>query len=149
MNNEILLRGIVTEAPAEGIAQEAIVPGMLVELNPSTGQIRKHPTAAGVVNGVWFALAASWYQPTNVLGTPAIDYPWAAGDTMVLHHTHPGDRVNALLEPSHAAVPAGTVLESAGGGYLQAGTTNRIGVCAEDCPGSATAAVRIKVDVIL
>lgn len=149
MPNEILLRGIVTEAPGEAISSEAIIPGMLVEINTATGLLRKHPTATGR-SAKLFALAASWSAQgqTGTAGTPAINTPWPAGDTVVYHKAHAGQTINALLEPSHAAVAKGAWLESAGGGHLQAGTTNPIGVAAEAHAGTASTATRIKVDIV-
>jgi len=129
-------------------AEEAdILPGMLVELNPSTAKLRKHATAAGNQQG-WFALERDEFGRD-------IDTAYAIGDRVKVGRFGRGMRVNALIA-SGQNITRGDALESAGNGTLRKAatdsatdTTQRTSLVgfAGETTGAVTTTTRLKVDV--
>lgn len=119
LNRVIALRGepIVDE---QNTASVAVTPGELIEI--SSGQWQPHGSAAGLAGRV-FALER------DEAGDD-IDTDYAVDDRVKAGYFAQGDRVNAWLA-SGEDVAEGAFLNSAGGGLLQAGTTNAIAQAAE------------------
>lgn len=99
----------------ERIASEAgIIPGMLVEEN--SGTLRKHATAA--------ANAQRLFAQTNKAVAGTIDDAYANGDTVSYGAYRTGQKVNALVAASAAAIVDGNALESAGNGTVRVATAD-------------------------
>ena len=146
MANEILLRSAAPPNVNEKLAQSTITPGELVEI-AATGYIKPHATATGAA-AAWFALAAGWNLGSTSSSSSAVDATYAAESTVPFVEARQGDHIWAWLEPSHAAVAEGALLESGGSGNLQAGTTSPIARAAEAHDGTSSTRARIKVVVI-
>jgi len=95
----------------EGIADAALTPGELVE-QMTTGNFRKHATAAGVMPSKLFA------REEEYVGG-GIDVAYAASDTFPYMACQSGDQVYALVAASAVAIVIGDLLESAGDGTLR------------------------------
>ncbi len=119
----------------------AIVPGMLCEY-ANTDEVQPHASAAGFASPI-FAIELPERAGAD------IDTPYDEdGETVLLGFFRPGDEVYAFVEAG-ANVSAFALLESGGGGSLQAGTTNPIAralVAVNNSAGSAPA--RCKVEVL-
>jgi hypothetical protein len=134
----------------EGKANAAITPGDLVE-RMSTGNIRKHATAAGNA-------APSFAIENEVIGK-GIDDDYAANDNVYFVHLAPGSVVYARVAAAAAAIAIGDYLESAGNGTLRKASASaatseaqRAGIVARaleavDNSGGGSA-VRIKAEVL-
>lgn len=95
---------------------ETINPGHLIDIDPATGDLLVHQTAAA--NAVpRFARERDW------VGDDADD-AYAAGERVDYFTARPGDRVYAKLAAAAAAVARGDFLESAGDGTLRVLTTD-------------------------
>ncbi len=127
----LLGQPIVTE---DGVAGEAITPGMLVEGQTT---IMKH--SGGTVKSTRFALER------EEMGKD-IDTDYAVDDVVKVGTFKPGERVNALVA-SGVNVAADVELESAGDGTLQALTTGvAIGRAVEAV--NATALTRLRTELV-
>lgn len=104
----------------EGIADSAIVPGMLVKL-ASDGKFDPHPTAkAQAVPAFAFENELTSHESGGVpIAGAAIDVAYAQNDRLYYGVCDPGAEVYALVAPSAAAVVKGDLLESAGDGTLR------------------------------
>lgn len=101
-------RGILRQ---EGIADAAIVPGMLVQLS-SDGKYDPHGTAKG------FAHPEFAFEQELVDGAD-VDTAYAQNDRLYTGVCAPGVEVYALVAASAAAIVKGDYLESAGDGTLR------------------------------
>lgn len=147
-NIAILLPGYGVIAK-EGLADEAITPGALLE-RTATG-FANHGTAAGNA-------AASFADINPEIGR-GLDTDYADGDQIRVAFCAPGVEVNALVAAGADAITAGDYLESAGDGTLRLVATDtdtpqglREGIVARaleavDNSGGGSA-VRIKVEVV-
>lgn len=109
-------KAVLISGPAkrlEGVTDEAITPGMLVERGGSN-DVQKHSVAGGNAAPL-FAL------PNDLVGDD-LDDAYASGDTVQLAMCGPGAKVYALLAHGEN-VSAGAYLESDGLGALQAHTS--------------------------
>lgn len=97
----------------EYVADAALLPGMLLELN-TDNEVKKHATAGGNVGSKMFALE-------DTFEGKGIDDAYAAGDRVRVWFPAPGDIVLAILADGQS-VGEGDLLESNGAGYLQAHT---------------------------
>jgi len=152
----ILLKGdpIIKEYPLEALGIDgvgAITPGMLVE-QTATGTIQPHSSAAGRASAL-FAFEGLNFDPDSVaMGGIDDDYD-TDGQTVRTGFCKPGDEIYALLEAGtgNDTTGAGTLLESAGDGTLQVGSTNPVARSLEDVdndPGSGGLPVRVKVEAL-
>jgi len=128
----IVLQGnpIVNE---NGVATEAITPGMLVQ---GVTSISKHSSAGG-------AAARTFALDRPYMGND-IDVAYAIGDVVKVASFAPGDVVNALIVSG--AISAGSFVESNGDGYLKVyGSGVRVGRILEDAGsgGAGRAAVEL------
>lgn len=137
----------------EGIADAAIVPGMLVKL-AADGKFDPHGTAAAATPKAFAFEKELWANnQTNgqpIAGAP-IDSAYAAGDRLLYGVCSSGAEVYALLPPSAAAIVAGDLLESAGNGCLRKLTTGvalAMALEAVDNSGDAVNRARIIVEVL-
>jgi hypothetical protein len=94
----------------EFTASNAILPGMLVELNGTAGYIKKHSGAGKTVLPM-FAIE-------DALQGKAIDETYATGDKVQVWIPTRGDIVYALLADEEKVV-IGDFVESNGAGYLR------------------------------
>jgi hypothetical protein len=135
----ILLRGTNTPHSERVCAEGSIKPGMLVMFD-SQGRFKPHDTAAGATSPV-FACESSYTGGS-------IDADYVQHDTVPAWHAQRGDQVYALLDTGQN-VAAGALLNSAGDGSLQSGTTNPVARALEavNNSGGSTHA-RIKVEVL-
>ena len=122
----------------EDVAVAAITPGHLIE-RAATG-FQKHATATGAAERM-FALV-------NELEGNTLSDDYATADTVFGVSCHAGMKIYSWLEASHNAA-IGDLLESAGDGTLQKGTTNPIAVAAEAVDNSASAAVAVRIAVVI
>lgn len=106
----ILLKGQGQGKRREATCNAAITPGHLCEYM-STGNVRKHATAAGN--------AYPLFAAENELFGNAITDDYAASDRGYFWHATPGDEVNALVAAAAIAIVIGDRLESAGDGTLK------------------------------
>lgn len=135
----ILLRGKQFTLRREGIAAEAITPGMLVKYD-STGKVIKHATAGGA--------AALWVAFENELFGLGIDDAYAANDQVLIECVPPGGEAYMLVAPSAAAIVIGDGIESTGNGYvrkLASGVCIGYAASAVDNSSNGVTAARVKV----
>ena len=152
----ILLKGdpIIKEYPLEALdvyGVGAITPGMLVE-QTLTNTIQPHSSAAGAASPIFAVEALNFDANSDTMGGIDDDYD-TDGQTVKTAFCKPGDEVYALLEAGtgNDTLGAGTLLESAGDGTLQVGSTSPVARSLEDVdndPGSGGLAKRIKVEVL-
>lgn len=128
-------RGILRQ---EGIADAAIVPGMLVAL-AADGKYDPHGTAGGVALKE-FAFEKELWDGTDV------DSPYAQGDRLLTGVCSPGVEVYALVAASAAAIVKGDYLESAGDGTLRKMTAGDPGATPPVYAGNAIARAQEDVD---
>ena len=92
----------------EGVTDEAITPGMLIELG-GTYDVQKHSVADGPA-------ARSWALENDLAGE-GIDDDYASGETVQIGYFDTGDEVYAWLATSQT-IAVGDYLVSAGAGLL-------------------------------
>lgn len=115
-----------------GVASEAITPGMLVQ---GVTSIAKHSSAGG-------AAARTFALERDEMGSD-IDTDYAIGDVVKIASCSPGDVVNALIVSG--AISAGAFVESNGNGYLKAyGSGIRIGRVLESVGGGGASRAAIE-----
>jgi hypothetical protein len=107
----------------EYVADAALYPGMLLELN-TDNEVKKHATAGGNVGSKMFALEDT-FQGNG------IDDAYAAGDRVRVWFPSPGDIVLAILADGQD-VAEGDILESNGNGYLQKITPEEVSASGQD-----------------
>lgn len=139
----VLLKGDPLSLEGAAAAGSAIKPGMLVE-QISAGTYRAHASAGGNAAKI-FAREADYVGGS-------IDDVYDVGENVVMWHCKPGDQIYAWLKAGQD-VAIGTFLESAGDGSLRdVGTAGvivaKVVAAVDNDPGSAGAAVRIKVEVV-
>lgn len=131
----------------EGVTDEAVTPGHLLELGGGN-DLQKHATAAGN--------AAPMFALENDLVGDGIDNAYAAGETVQYVIAQPGAVIYALLAYGEN-VAIGAMLESASAGALQASVADSSDVQTEAIVARALEAVnntttdseaRIKVEVL-
>lgn len=137
MTTTIILKGR-NGIQKEGIAVDAITPGHLVEQAPTGFQ--KHGTATGA--------GERMFARVNEEEGNTLTDVYAIADTVFAVSCHAGMEVYAWLELGHNAA-IGDLLESAGDGTLQKGTTNPIAVAVEAVDNSASAAVAVRIRVAI
>lgn len=135
----ILLKGNTVPASERAAGESGILPGMLLNVD-ANGEFIKHATATGVASPL-FARESSFIGGS-------IDTAFEAGDTVCAWHGRSGDQFYALVE-EEAQIAIGDLLESAGDGSLQEGTTSPI-VRALEAVNTQTVSgpVRIRVEVL-
>lgn len=120
MANQQIFRTDSTGA-RHAIAQEAIMPGDLIEVIPTAGadlgKVRLHSTAAG--------RAAPLFADGNWQFGKGIDDAYAVGDTVSYRAPRVGEAVYARCAVGTAITP-GTPLESGGDGTLRAVLTTGV-----------------------
>jgi hypothetical protein len=131
----------------EKLAQSAITPGELLEING--GLVQAHSTGGGTVGVPLIALESPHVDNP---GTDAIDTDYAGSDTVYMARGQTGEEFYMFLAGSQN-VSEGDDLESDGAGALQAttGTTERsfVAQAAEDVDnGSNGSRVRIKARIL-
>lgn len=151
----ICLKGapIYKELPLETLdvyGVGAITPGMLIQ-RTSTGAVQPHSSAAGVVAPILFAVEGLNIDPdSKTLGGIDDDYDTDA-QAVKYGAFQPGDEVYALLAAGNDTNGANALLASNGDGTLRVSATNPCARALEDVdndPGTASAAVRIRVEVL-
>ena len=135
---DVILKGEKNGVMYEAIADAAITPGHLIK-RTATGFV-KHATATGAGERL-FALV-------NELEGKNLGDDYSADDTVLAMSCTAGMKIYAWLEVTHTAVK-GDLLESAGDGTLQKGTTNPIAVADEALDLSASAAVATRIAVVI
>lgn len=162
----ILLSGEYDRA-YEGLAVANIRPGMLINIrsgsNVTDGELTVPGRArdVGPHNVAAGAGPAMFAREMDLVGNN-IDDVYETGDTVLYFTAQAGDRVFALLAAGQD-VASGALLESAGNGYLRAVTAGsgaatpvtfpgaaiaRALEAIDNDPGTASAPVRIKVEVL-
>lgn len=138
MANVINLRGepIIDE---QLDAEVEIVPGSLIEVNPSTEKLRLQSTAGGPAEAL-FALER------DELGND-IDTAYAIGDRVKTGRYAPGMGVLAFI-PSGQNITKGSTLEPAGSGNLRVLASGTPIARADEDSGAVTERTRIKVVII-
>lgn len=138
MANVINLRGepIIDE---QLDAEVEIMPGSLVEVNPSTEKLRLQSTAGGPAEAL-FALER------DELGND-IDTAYAIGDRVKVGRYAPGMGVLAFI-PSGQNITKGSTLEPAGSGNLRVLASGTPIARADEDSGAVTERTRIKVVII-
>lgn len=141
----ILLKGDPAAREYIAAAASAIKPGHLLK-EDTAGKVIQHATAGGN--------AAKLFARENELTGHGIDDVYAVGDNVYAWACKPGDVIYAWLKAGAGGdVPIGTFLESAGDGTLRDVATSGYIVAkaleaVDNDPGTGSAAVRIKVEVI-
>ncbi len=135
---DVILKGVKNGVQYEAIADAAITPGHLIK-RTATGFV-KHATATGAAERL-FALV-------NELQGDNLSDDYSTADTVFAMSCTAGMKVYAWLEASHNAAK-GDLLESGGDGTLQKGTTNPIAVVDEAVDNSASAAVAVRIAVVI
>jgi hypothetical protein len=107
----------------EYVADAAIYPGMLLELN-TDNEVKAHATSGGNIGSLMFALEDA-FQGNG------IDTAYAAGDRVRVWFPQSGDIVLGILADGQD-VAEGTLLESNGAGYLQAITPEEVSASGQD-----------------
>lgn len=102
----------------EFLAEGAITPGMLIDIDPTEGDVIVNSGAADVDPIKMFAIE----DATQGKG---IDDAYADNDRVMCYVAQPGDIVFALVENT-TVVTVGAALESAGDGTLQLRTTGAV-----------------------
>jgi hypothetical protein len=128
-------------------AEEAITPGSLIEVNPTTGALRNHATLNGV-NQRMIALENPYDDDTS---SAAIDSPYASTDTVRFIYGASGDRVYMRYAAGGTALAQNDALTSYGDGTLHSITvgaatldTAVVGFADEAVAGTATR-VRVRI----
>lgn len=135
----VLIRGSMTPHTERKAAEGVITPGHLLMFD-SQGRFKVHDTAAGA--------AATVFARENSMVGKSIDDTYVQNDTVPAWHCRSGDWVYALLDTGQN-VAAGALLNSAGDGSLQSGSTNAIARALEAVNNSGGAAhARIRVEIL-
>ena len=120
----------------DGVAGEAITPGMLVK---GVDTITKHATAGGTA-------MKNFALERDEMGK-GVDDAYAIGDTVKVGSFHAGQRVLTLIA-SGQNITKDDFMESAGNGTLQKFTSGTILARALETTGAVTATTRLTVEVI-
>ncbi len=115
--NTVKLKIVGDVVQQEALANDAITPGMLLQLQ-SDGTVRKHSVAGQT--------AATIFAIEDELQGRGIDTDYANASLVQYVHFRRGDRVNALLANGETII-IGDYLVSASGGLLQKRTLNSAG----------------------
>jgi len=140
--------GIYKESPLEALdvyGDGAITPGMLIE-RTGTGTVQPHATATGLAAPKMFAVEDALFEGRD------IDTAYEADGEVVRYFIpYPGAEIYALLAAGNDTVDKDALLASNGDGTLRVSSTNPVARALEDVdndPGTDSAAVRIKVEVL-
>jgi len=144
------LHGVVR---LEDIGTAAIMPGQLLEME-SSEYVQKH-SAAGGASAKLVALENQTPNTTTYPTTAAIDIPYDSGDTVYYTQASPGDVLNMWIASGQNVSKGIDWLISDGSGRLTScgtgtsvGTSNPIGVPAEDANASGGTAIRCLVRIV-
>ena len=128
-------------------AEEAITPGMLIEINPTTGSLRRHSTEDGTTQKM-IALENPYDDDTS---TAAIDSAYGTADAVRFIYGVQGDKVYAKYAAGGTSLSENDPLVSAGDGTLKSTTVDAttlegavVGYAEEDV-GGTTVRVRMRV----
>ena len=135
---DVILKGAGQGVQYEAIADAGITPGHLL-VRTATG-FKVHATATGEAERL-FALV-------DELQGKNLSDAYSAADTVFAISAQQGMKIYAWLEASHD-VTKGDLLESGGDGTLQKGTTSPIAVADETIDNSASAAVAVRIAVVI
>lgn len=109
MTNTILVQDF-DNIRRERVAASAITPGMLLEVETTTGKVKPHSSAGGYANPI--------FAVRDTQQGKGIDDAYATGDLVSYHQMRAGSRVLAIAADSQVLVE-GDYVESAGDGKVR------------------------------
>ena len=137
----------------EAIGTAAIMPGQLLEME-SNEYVQKH-SAAGAASAKLVALENQTPDTHTYPTTAAIDIPYDSGDTVYYTQASPGDVLNMWIASGQNVskgidwlIPDGAGRLTSCGTGVSVGTSNPIGVPAEDANASGGTAIRCLVRIV-
>ena len=144
MSKRVVLKGHSGAQYKEAVAEGAITPGHIIELDATTGEAQKQVSARAPLN---VAIENHWFGG-------GLNDAYAAGDRVVYQTLQPGAEFQALVGTSAAAIANGALVmvNTAKPGTVLTATAPELAIGkamqAVDNSGNATTEVRIRVEVL-